>query len=214
LRSDIADGQWREELAPPENILESISGYIWSSLASPFNTVKWQAAHAIKLLCDFEQRELLSNLINFISDKNYRSFYDHKFEFYQYSATQWLLNALLKVSYSPNNFLAEYIETFKQLVDPNRPHLMIRLLASKILLNLLNSKLIKLNEEEIDAYQGVGKSTFSKVQREVIDLSKYSSVLKMKLIHLVLILVLTGLIHWVTCLVYTLHIYTLKQPKH
>lgn len=174
LGSDIADGQWREELAPPENILESISGYIWSGLASPFNTVKWQAVHTVKLLCDFEQKELLSNLINFISVKSYLSFYDQKFEFYQYSATQWLLNALLKVSYSPNNFLAEYVETFKQLVDPNRPHLMIRLLASKILLNLFNSKLIKLNEEEIKAYQGVGKSNFSKVKREAIDFSKYS----------------------------------------
>lgn len=174
LGSDIADGQWHEELAPPENIIESISGYIWSGLASPFNTVKWQAAHTVKLLCDFEQRELLSYLINFISDKNYRSFYDQKFEFYQYSATQWLLNALLKESYSPNNFLAEYVETFKQLVDPNRPHLMIRLLASKILLNLFNSRLIKLNEEEIEIYQAVGKSNFSKVQRDAIDLSKYS----------------------------------------
>ncbi|GAB01497.1 hypothetical protein [Acinetobacter sp. NBRC 100985] len=174
LGSDIADGQWREELAPPENIIESISGYIWSGLASPFNTIKWQAAHTVKLLCDFEQRELLSNLINFISDKNYRSFYDHKFEFYQYSATQWLLNALLKVSYSPNNFLAEYVEIFKQLVDPNRPHLMIRLLASKILLNLFSLKLITLNEEEIKTYQGVGKSNFNKVEREAIDLSKYS----------------------------------------
>lgn len=176
LESAIADGQWREELAPPENIIESISGYIWSSLASPFNTVKWQAAHTVKLLCDFEQRELLSYLINFISDKNYRSFYDQKFEFYQYSATQWLLNALLKVSYSPNNFLAEYVETFKQLVEPNRPHLMIRLLASKILLNLFSLKLITLNEEEIKAYQGVGKSNFSKVEREAIDLSKYSDI--------------------------------------
>ncbi|MBJ8499681.1 MULTISPECIES: hypothetical protein [Acinetobacter] len=176
LGSDIADGQWREELAPPGNIIKSISGYIWSGLASPFNTVKWQAAHTVKLLCDFEQRELLSNLINFISDKNYRSFYDHKFEFYQYSATQWLLNALLKVSYSPNNFLAEYVEIFKQLVDPNRPHLMIRLLASKILLNLFSLKLITLNEEEIKAYQGVGKSTFSKVKRETVDLSNYSNI--------------------------------------
>lgn len=176
LESDIADGQWREELAPPENILESISGYIWSSLASPFNTVKWQAAHTVKLLCDFEQRELLSYLINFISDTNYRSFYDQKFEFYQYSATQWLLNALLKVSYNPNNFLAEYVETFKQLVDPNRPHLMIRLLVSKILLNLYSLKLITLNKEEIKAYQGVGKSNFSKVQREAIDLSKYTDI--------------------------------------
>ncbi|WOE31762.1 MULTISPECIES: hypothetical protein [unclassified Acinetobacter] len=174
LGTDIADGQWHEELAPPENIIESISGYIWSSLASPFNTVKWQAAHAVKLLCDLEQRELLSNLINFMGDKNYLSFYDHKFEFYQYSATQWLLNALLKVSYNPNNFLAEYVETFKQLADPNRPHLMIRLLTSKILLNLFNSKLITLNEDEIQAYQGVGKSSFSKVQRDAIDLSKYS----------------------------------------
>lgn len=175
LGSDIADGQWREELAPPENILESISGYIWSSLASPFNTVKWQAAHTVKLLCDFEQRELLSNLINFISVKSYLSFYDHKFEFYQYSATQWLLNALLKVSYSPDNFLAEYVETFKQLADPNRPHLMIRLLASKILLNLFNLKLITLNEEKIKAYQSVGKSNFSKVEREAIDLLKYTN---------------------------------------
>lgn len=178
LGSDIADGQWREELAPPENIIESISGYIWSGLASPFNTIKWQAAHTVKLLCDFEQRELLSNLINFISDKNYRSFYDQKFEFYQYSAIQWLLNALLKVSYTPNNFLNEYIETFKQLTDPNRPHLMIRLLASKILLNLFSLKLIELNEEEIKVYQGIGKSNFSKVQREAIDLSKYSDMNK------------------------------------
>ncbi|MEQ1454568.1 hypothetical protein [Acinetobacter seifertii] len=175
LGSDIADGQWREELAPSENILESISGYVWSSLASPFNTVKWQAAHTVKLLCDFEQKELLSNLINFISVKSYLSFYDHKFEFYQYSATQWLLNALSKVSYSPNNFLAEYVETFKQLADPNRPHLMIRLLASKILLNLFNLKLIILNEEEIKAYQSVGKSNFSKVQRDAIDLLKYTN---------------------------------------
>lgn len=178
LRSDIADGQWREELAPPENIIESISGYIWSSLASPFNTVKWQAAHAVKLLCDFEQRELLSNLINFVGDKNYRSFYDHKFEFYQYSATQWLLNALLKVSYNPNNFLAEYVDIFKQLVDKNRPHLMIRLLASKILLNLFNSKLITLNEEEIKVYEGVDQSAFSKLERDAIDLSKYAAVAK------------------------------------
>ncbi|MCS4297720.1 MULTISPECIES: hypothetical protein [Acinetobacter] len=173
LGSDIADGQWREELAPPEDIIESISGYIWLGLASPFNTVKWQAAHTVKLLCDFEQRELLSYLINFISDKNYRSFYDHKFEFYQYSATQWLLNALLKVSYSPHNFLAEYVEIFKQLVDPNRPHLMIRLLASKILLNLFNSELITLNEEEIRIYRGVGKSNFDTVQQEAVDLSSY-----------------------------------------
>lgn len=178
LRSDIADGQWREELAPPENIIESISGYIWSSLASPFNTVKWQAAHAVKLLCDFEQRELLSNLINFVGDKNYRSFYDHKFEFYQYSATQWLLNALLKVSYNPNNFLAEYVDIFKQLVDKNRPHLMIRLLASKILLNLFNSKLITLNEEEIKVYEGVDQSAFSKLERDAIDFSKYAAVAK------------------------------------
>ena len=176
LGTNIADGQWREELAPPENILESISGYIWSGLASPFNTIKWQATHTVKLLCDFEQRELLSNLINFVCNKNYQSFYDHKFEFYQYSATQWLLNALLKVSYSPSNFLAEYVETFKQLADPNRPHLMIRLLASKILLNLFSLKLITLNEEEIKVYQGVGKSNFSKVQREGIDLSKYTDI--------------------------------------
>ncbi|MCH7310542.1 hypothetical protein [Acinetobacter sp. ANC 4805] len=174
LGSDIADGQWHEELAPPENTIESISGYIWSSLASPFNTVKWQAAHTVKLLCDFEQRELFSYLINFISDENYRSFYDQKFEFYQYSAIQWLLNALLKVSYSPNNFLAEYVETFKQLVDPNRPHLMIRQLASKILLNLFRLKLITLNEEEIKAYLEIGKSNFNKVEQEAIDLSKYS----------------------------------------
>ncbi|ESK52095.1 hypothetical protein F990_03516 [Acinetobacter tjernbergiae DSM 14971 = CIP 107465] len=176
LGNDIADGQWHDELTPPENMIESIAGYIWSSLASPFNTVKWQAAHAVKLLCDFDQRELLSNLINFINYKNYRSFYDHKFEFYQYSATQWLLNALLKVSYSPNNFLNEYVETFKQLADPNRPHLMIRLLASKILLNLFSLKIIELNEEEITVYQGVGKSTFSKVKRETVDLSNYSNI--------------------------------------
>lgn len=175
LQSDIADGQWREELAPPENIIESISGYIWSSLASPFNTVKWQAAHTVKLLCYFEQREILSYLINFINNKNYRSFYDQKFEFYQYSATQWLLNALLKVSCNSDNFLAEYVETFQQLADPNRPHLMIRLLASKILLNLFNSKLINLSEKEVKTYQGVGKSNFSKVMKEAIDLSKYSA---------------------------------------
>lgn len=174
LGNDVADGQWRDELAPPENIIESIAGYIWSGLASPFKAIRWQATHIVKLICDFDQKKLLTSLIHFNNNNSYQSFYDHKFEFYQYSATQWLLNALLKVSYSPNNFLDEYVETFKQLADPNRPHLMIRLLASKILLNLFSLKLIELNEEEITVYQGVGKSNFSKVQREDIDLSKYS----------------------------------------
>lgn len=176
LGNDIADGQWREELAPPENIIESTSGYIWSGLASPFKTIRWQTAHTVELLCDFEQRELLSNLINFINNNSYHSFYDQKFEFYQYSATEWLLNTLLKVSYKPNNFLAEYVETFKQLADQNRPHLMIRLLAAKILLNLSNLDLINLKEDETRTYQRVGKSSFSKVKRETVDLSSYSNI--------------------------------------
>ncbi|MDO7192486.1 hypothetical protein Q5M49_02125 [Acinetobacter nosocomialis] len=176
LGNDVADGQWRDELAPPENIIESIAGYIWSGLASPFKALRWQATHIVKLICDFNQKELLTSLIHFINNNSYQSFYDHKFEFYQYSATQWLLNALLKVSYSPNNFLDEYVETFKQLADPNRPHLMIRILASKILLNLFSLKLIELNEEEIIVYQGVGKSTFSKLKRENVDLSNYSNI--------------------------------------
>lgn len=176
LGDDVADGKWRYELIPPENIIDSIAGYIWSGLGSPFKTLRWQATHTVKLICDFNQIELLSSLIKLIDSNNYQSFYDHKFEFYKYSATQWLLNALLRISYQPDNFLAKYIEILKKIAEPNRPHLIIRFLASKIIINLSNLNLINLNDEEVKAYQGVGKSNFANVNVENVDLSNYSNI--------------------------------------
>lgn len=175
LGVNVADGVWRNELAPPSSTIESIAGYIWSGLASPFKTIRWQATHTVKLICDLQQQEIISSLINFIKNDTYRSFYDHKFEFYKYAAIQWLLIALLRVSYAENNFLFKYTDTFKQLAESDRPHLMIRLLASKIILNLSSLNLIDLSVEDIQKYKTLGKSSFNKVQRKAVDLSRYSN---------------------------------------
>lgn len=176
LDSDIADGSWHDNLIPPVQLIESIAGYIWSGLASPFKTIRWQAKHTVKLLCDFKQENIISALISFIEIKKYTSFYDQKFEFYKFSAIQSLLIVLLKFSYEKDNFLSNYILMFKSLTDISRPHLIIRIISSKIIINLFKLNLISLSDEELNFYKNIGKSSFEKIDENKVDFTAYLNI--------------------------------------
>ncbi len=52
LEDGDGDGPWSDDLAPPGNVLESLAGYIYSALASPVTTVRWEAAHSVLLSAD------------------------------------------------------------------------------------------------------------------------------------------------------------------
>lgn len=43
----------------PTQVEDSLAGYIWARLASPESTVRWEAAHAVFMLCRLERSEVL-----------------------------------------------------------------------------------------------------------------------------------------------------------
>ena len=178
LSDEVADGNWNEALIPPSNLIDSIGGYIWTGLASPYVAIRWQAAHTIKLLCEFKQDEIISVLIQFADNKPYSTFHDQRFEFYNLSSTQWLLIALLRVSIDQSECLLPYISFFEKLTNQNQPHLLIRLFAAKIILNLHHSNVLNLDIAQVLFYESIGKSSFAKVSEKDVDLTAYSNIEK------------------------------------
>ena len=45
------DGPWSKDLLPPDSMVESVAGYVYSGLAAPTAAVRWEAAHVVRGLC-------------------------------------------------------------------------------------------------------------------------------------------------------------------
>jgi hypothetical protein len=62
IPGDFGDGEWAERLRPPVSMAESVVGLIWSALASPHSSTRWETAHCVRRLaalgCDNEIRAL------------------------------------------------------------------------------------------------------------------------------------------------------------
>lgn len=176
LSDDISDGEWLAHLIPPDNIEEAYAGYFVSGLASPFLYTRWLNAHAVKVLGELQQKPVLDALINQINMQTNKAFIDNRFSYYSYTALQWLLIAFLKVSNGHASAIAPYIDFFKSNINPDKPHILIRLYSAKILLNLNEQDIISLTLTEVEAYESIGTSNFEVIEKEAVNLDEYQNI--------------------------------------
>ena len=176
LSDDISDGEWLAHLIPPDTIEEAYAGYLVSGLASPFLYTRWLNAHAVKVLGELQQKPVLDALVNQIDTQANKAFIDNRFSCYSYTALQWLLIAFLKVSNGHTSAIAPYIDFFKSNINPDKPHILIRLYSAKILLNLHEQDIISLTLTEVKAYESIGTSNFEVIEKEAVNLDEYQNI--------------------------------------
>lgn len=162
LEDTDGDGPWSLKLKPPDEIEGSIAGYIWSCLASPRSTLRWEAAHVVHALSTYGCKKILDYLISFAEGKlAANAFYDNTLHFYEMHALQWLLIGLARSALDYPSIIAPYVEFLKSITFHNTPHVIIQEYSKKALQALIDAKTISPQDDFVHQLMRINTSPFS-----------------------------------------------------
>ncbi|KQU51508.1 hypothetical protein ASG84_25765 [Rhodococcus sp. Leaf278] len=135
IEPETSDGPWTDELVPPNDVVTSLAGYLWTLLASPDEKNGWLATHSVKLLGEFELDQALTELSHFACGAPITAFVDHRLPFYRKHAEQRLFLALERISTSR----PRQLQPFEQLLRAatlggDEKHVLLRESARRTLL--------------------------------------------------------------------------------
>jgi len=138
LEDTDGDGPWSSRLEPPSEIEGAVAGYIWSCLAAPRASLRWEAAHVVRALCTLGHKKVLEHLIMLASGGSADAFYDTRLHFYKLHARQWLLIGLARAAKDCPNLVAPYADFLIKLAFDSEPHVLIREFAKRTIYALLD----------------------------------------------------------------------------
>lgn len=157
IGEDFGDGVWSDKLYTTNDIRINVAGFIWSALGSPRSSVRWNAAHCVRKLADFNCIDIIDALVFWLKQDVIGAFGHHKFPFYNLHARLYLLIALARVSLDKPELLAQHKDIFVQYAF-GEPHILIQKFSSEIAINLSTSLEDIYDEEIQNKLKVVGKS--------------------------------------------------------
>ena len=138
LEDKDGDGPWSPKLAPPAEIEDALAGYIWGCLAAPRASLRWEAAHVVRAMCELGHRKVLSHLVALANGATAEAFVDARFSFYELHARQWLLIGLARATRERPDLVVSHADFLIKLAIGGEPHVLIREFAKRTILALLD----------------------------------------------------------------------------
>lgn len=126
-----ADGPWREELRPPQNLTQAVAGFLWAGLASPSSSYRWQTSHAVRGLCRLGATDCLDAIIAQLKRPHVAAFCDHRLVHYAMHARQWAMIALARTALDDPAVVATYLPELLEVVFDPQPQVLIRAWAAQ-----------------------------------------------------------------------------------
>ena len=157
IDNDFADGKWDKWLCTSKNINNQIAGFIWSELGSPRSVERWNAAHTVRALAEFNCKDIIDELINWMQHDKVDAFGSSKFPFYNLHARLYLLIALARISQDKPELLIQHKNLFVQYAL-GKPHILIQKYSAEIGINIL--KLSDTDNDLLGKLKLVGRSKF------------------------------------------------------
>lgn len=164
---DTGDGEWRQELAPPENMVEAVAGLLWARLAAPEAEARWRAAHAVRCLCRFGEQATLDALIARIGMDDGGAFADGRLPFYDLHAQLYLLIALARITLESPSILRPHATLFSRMACEGLPHVLMRHFAAMAALALEMAFPGTYVPEVLEALGQVNRSTVSSSKKQL-----------------------------------------------
>ena len=155
------DGPWKESLSPASCINEAIAGYIWSGLASPITSVRWEYAHVLVNLCKYNLSELFELVAQKAKARISVGFSHEPFHFYSWHATQWFLIALARIS-KENPFFVRHHKDFLMsfFTDDVQPHVICQEYAKRAMEVIYQAYPTDFSEDDLALIRNTNKSPF------------------------------------------------------
>ncbi|MGW3993208.1 hypothetical protein ACWEF6_06940 [Amycolatopsis sp. NPDC004772] len=159
---DFGDGTFATLADTPDQLDQCIGAYIWVALGDPEPSMRWRAAHCIRLLtglqCEEELRAIRDFATGVLSSK---AFVDARLPFYDKHAIQWLLSALARAAQecSSHEMIEIFLPLLKRVLFDDAPHVVMRASAK--------SALIALSEVNPELLTATEKSALGKINLPV-----------------------------------------------
>ncbi|MGJ1323680.1 hypothetical protein ACR780_13415 [Sphingobacterium faecium] len=157
IEKDFGDSEWGKWLFTSKDIDKNVAGFIWSALGSPRSTERWNAVHTVRVLSQFNCKDIIDKLINWMQCDNVEAFGSHKFPFYNLHARLYLLIAFTRVSLDTPELLYQYKNIFAHYAI-NEPHALIQKFSTDIACNLSTFSNDIYDEQTSNQLKAVGKS--------------------------------------------------------
>ena len=169
LEDKDGDGPWREALSPPAGVEAAIAGYVWAGLAAPKARVRWEAAHVVRALCTLAQEKVLGDLIGLANAGSAGPFADSRLYFYSLHARQWLLIGLARAAKETPGIISPHADFIIQAALNGETHVLIRGVAARAALALLNSGVVKCDSDVRRRLENVNVSDLPAIQSKTYE---------------------------------------------
>lgn len=119
---------------------KALAYMLWKRLGDPKISIRWEAAHTVLSLCQFQNAQMISNLI-FLAQENDQSVeLRNSFPFYYYEAIYWFCLAISRalLEFRSKNFLKKFEFAFLSLHQKVPPHALLTRQFENILQQLGN----------------------------------------------------------------------------
>ncbi|HEY4275989.1 MAG TPA: hypothetical protein VGM68_10925 [Rhizomicrobium sp.] len=138
IAKDVGDGDWRGELAAPNNEHAVAAGLIWSQLGSQNVYIRWAAAHSVRRAARLGLWPIIDELFKLFAANDAGPFQDRKLPFFQRHAQLWFLIAVARVAMDfPDNIAAYEPALVSVLTEASQPHPVMRDAAKRALVAAL-----------------------------------------------------------------------------
>ena len=161
--NNFGDGTWSEWLHTPRSINKNLAGFIWSALGSPRSQERWNAAHSVRILAEFNCKDIIDELIYWMRDDKVDAFGSCKFPFYNLHARLYLLIALARISHDKPELLIQHKEVFAHYAF-GEPHILIQKFSTDTAINLAASFEDIYDDETSGKLKTVGRSNMPIVE--------------------------------------------------
>jgi hypothetical protein len=157
IEEDFGDGPWAEWLAVSGEVNNQIAGFVWSALGSPRSEERWNAAHCMRLLAEFNCTGIIEELFKWVKHDKTAAFGSCEFPFYNLHARLYFLIASARISLYKAELLLPFKDVFVQFAL-GEPHALIQKFASQTAVSLSSFFEDAYDDEILKKIKAVGRS--------------------------------------------------------
>lgn len=157
IEEDFGDSTWSKDLHVTSDASTNIAGFIWSALGSPRAAERWNAAHCVRKLADFNCINIIDALVFWLKQDNVGAFGHYKFPFYNLHARQYLLIAFARIAIEKSAILHKHSNLFLQYAL-TQDHVIIQKFASDIIVEIEKAIPGTYEAETLVTVRNMGKS--------------------------------------------------------
>jgi len=150
-RVPLADqGKWRLDDIPNDNA-SAFARFLYALLGDFDTRTRWRAAHAVRRLAQFGNREIIDELVQLYDRNTDESFRDPDIPFYWLAARLWFVIALERIASEMPSVISKHgLWLLNVATDDEFPHVLLRSFAKSAVFKLVSNGNIELNPSQLD----------------------------------------------------------------